>query len=142
MWEQVPNPAPLAKLPPPWMSTISCFTPPSPSLILRCLTQRLRCKERTLNTGEEGDLDSKHICSFRYVLDLFEEEKQCIHKLKSCYVLTHSSSGFSNTNCHRQTTIKLYEVKVFPLAANTGINSTPNTQVEAKEKVAEYIQYK
>ena len=44
---------------------------------------------------------------------------------KSCFVLTHSSSGFSNTNCHRQTAIKLYEVKVFPLAANTGINSTP-----------------
>ena len=70
------------------------------------------------------------------------KKKSNIHKLKSCFVLTHSSSGFSNTNCHRQTTIKLYEVKVFPLAANTGINSTPNTQVEAKEKVAEYIQYK
>ena len=82
-------------------------------------------------------MDSKHICRFGYVLDLFEEEKQRIHKLKSCYVLTHSSSGFSNTNCHRQTTIKLYEVKVFPLPANTGINSTPNTQqVEAKYTVA------
>ena len=61
-------------------------------------------------------------------------KKSNIHKLrwKSCYVLTHSSSGFSNTNCHRQTTIKLYEVKVFPLAANTGINSTHNT-LQAKE---------
>ena len=53
---------------------------------------------------------------------LFEERST---NWKSCFVLTHSSSGFSNTNCHRQTAIKLYEVKVFPLAANTGINSTP-----------------
>ena len=61
-----------------------------------------------------------------------------IHKLrwKSCYVLTHSSSGFSNTNCHRQTTIKLYEVKVFPLPANTGINSTHITlERQRKETV-------